>query len=399
MPAEKRRTYRTGAVYQRATDGLWIGTFEAGYTKTGGRRRISVSAKSELEAKRKLARRQRQAEKAGPAVMSSRATVKSWADEWLPIVESRLRPKSYATKASDLRLWIVPTIGHKRLEQLTPADVRAVRAALKAAGRSSTTARNVHWTLVALLKAAKVEGHNINENVFMIDGPEKAVSDRLPVTMPEALAILRVASELTHGSRWAVALLHGMRQAECLGLTWDAVNLETGEMVVEWQLQALPYIDRHDKARGFRVPDGFEAVHLVDALHLTRPKSQTGFRVVPLIPAMRQALTAWREECPETPWGLVWPAVDGRPASSKQDLTEWHALQCTAGVGHPKGRYYHLHEARHVTATQLMETGADPTTIMALMGHSSIVTSRGYMHTDRTVALAAMEKLGARLEL
>ncbi len=46
-----------------------------------------------------------------------------------------------------------------------------------------------------------------------------------------------------------------------------------------------------------------------------------------------------------------------------------------------------------------MEQGADEHVITALMGHSSIVTSRGYMHVKQQHALEAMEQQAARLQL
>ena len=42
-----------------------------------------------------------------------------------------------------------------------------------------------------------------------------------------------------------------------------------------------------------------------------------------------------------------------------------------------------LHEARNTTATLLVEAGVDPKIIKAILGHSSIVTSRGYLHVNQ----------------
>src|SRR5690606_37801270 len=108
---------------------------------------------------------------------------------------------------------------------------------------------------------------------------------------PAARALLEAAASAGTAARWSAALLQGMRQGECLGLTWDAVDLDAGTVDVSWQLQPLPYLDRRDKAVGFRVPDGYEARHLHDAVHLVRPKSTRGRRVIPLVPWMTAALT------------------------------------------------------------------------------------------------------------
>ncbi|MGI8700441.1 MAG: tyrosine-type recombinase/integrase [Nocardioidaceae bacterium] len=91
-----------------------------------------------------------------------------------------------------------------------------------------------------------------------------------------------------------------------------------------------------------------------------------------------------RDIAPASPHDLVWPALDGRPASAAADLDEWKALQATAAIGHPTGRFYVFHEVRHTTATLLLEAGVDQPVITAIMGHSSIVTSQGYQHAWRS---------------
>lgn len=399
MAERKRRQYATGSVYRRASDGKWVGTIEAGWTERGTRRRIAVTGKSEAQVKTKLKEKQRQIAREGTPQTSARTTVKAWAEQWLEMRHRVVRPKPWATDASAVRKWIVPTIGHKRLDALSPADVRAVANAQRVAGKSTSTAHRTHITLTAMLKAARQEGHEVPARVLEVKGPAIAANDRDAMTVPEALAILREASYLDHGSRWAMAFLHGMRQGECLGLTRDAIDLERGLVTVEWQLQPLPYIDRRDKALGFRVPDGYEVRHLTGAYHLTRPKSKKGFRVIPLVPAMHEALSDWLAIAPENPWGLVWPTLKGQPSNAKEDLAEWYGLQGAAFVGHPAGRYYYVHEARHATATRLKEEGVDDHTITALLGHSSILTSRGYMHASTAASLDALARVAERYEL
>lgn len=381
----------------RRKDGMWVAAIEAGWTAKGTRKRVTVSAKTKPAAQRKARDKWLEIQNGEGVGASTRATVKSWADQWLPMKERALRPKSYAAARTYVRVWIVPTIGRKRLTALTPADVRAVTEAMRKAGKAPATAEGAHRTLLNMLRDATREGHAVPQRVLLTKAPPVPKSDRQPLTIPETLACLAVASELPHGLRWVLALLHGMRQGECLGVTWDAIDLEAGILTVEWQLQRFNYRDPADKALGFRVPDDIEARHLHAAWHLTRPKSRQGLREVTLTPGTIDALLKWRAIAPENPWGLVWPNRKGLPALHTDDLLEWHAIQGTAGVGHPAGRYYHVHECRNVTATQLQESGADPTVIMALLGHSDIVTSRGYMSIGRDAKRQATERVAGVL--
>lgn len=134
-------------------------------------------------------------------------------------------------------------------------------------------------------------------------------------------------------------------------------------------------------------------------LHLVRPKSSAGWRVVPLVPWMVDALRTWRKIAPANKHGLVWPAADGRPRIPSADTAAWKVLQDEAGVRHESGRYYFGHEARHATATLLLEAGVETEVIKTILGHSSIVTSQGYMHVNRQQAREAISRVAERLKL
>jgi integrase len=414
MTKEKRRQYGTGSVYQRSSDGRWMGVIQAGWNANGTRRRITATASTEAECKRRLKAKQREIEAEGlpTAGVSKRATVKSWAETWLDLQQHKVRPKTWATTKSQINVWVVPTIGHKRLDTLTPGDVRSVAGAIRRAGRSSSTALRCQVVLTKMLADAVIEGHQIPQRVLMLDNPTVGVSDRDAIPLPDALAMLNIAAGQVGGSRWVAAFLQGMRQGECLGLCWEAVS--GGTVDVSWQLQAIPYMhgcgrDGNKQKcgrrfggdcpdRGLRVPDGYEYRQLDGNLCLVRPKTEKGQRVIPLVPWMVDALAAWRTVAPASPHGLVWPRLDGRPRTSAADREDWHQLQDDAGVQGP-GRYYHLHEARHTTATLLLEVGVDPEVVKSVLGHSSIVTSRGYQHVSQTMARKAMEQIAEKLQL
>lgn len=252
-----RRDYGTGSVYQRARDGKWVASVEVGWTTKGTRRRRTKTAETEAKARSALRTMLRDAEKAQAPTTGSRPTVRTWAAEWMEIRSGQLRPTTWQANQSQITQWIIPTIGHKRLDRLTPGDRRAVTRAMEAAGRSHSTITRCDAILGKMLKDAIIEGHQVPHAILLTTSAAAGESDRDSIPLPDALAILATASERPDASRWVAALLQGMRPAECLGLTWGAVDLEAGVLDVSWQLKPLPYRRPRDRSSGFRVPSGY----------------------------------------------------------------------------------------------------------------------------------------------
>lgn len=419
-PAKKRRQYGTGGIVQRhdhrcppvnpetrkrpahTCQGLFVGRVYTGrWTAGGDRERLTVTGKSRSTVEGKLRTLTREiSEKGAPAVGARSVTVKAWHDDWLPRHAQKVRPTTYTTDAGALRKWIIPALGHRRLADLNPGDFRTLRKTITDAGRSTTTALHAHKLLTRMLKAALVEGHQVDERLLHVDKPGKATNDRTSMPADQAHLVLAQLDGRPDATRWVSALLQGMRQGESLGLTWECIDFDSSQLDVSWQLQVLPYLDR--AAGTFRVPDGFEARHLVGAFHLTRPKTAHGRRVIPLVPWMAAALRLERDQWRENPWGLVWTdtladGVTPRPVRDGVDRARWHEIQALADVAHPSGRPYHVHELRHTTATLLLEAGTDRRVIEAIVGHATLVEA--YLHVGVEGSRAALEKVADRLGL
>lgn len=338
-------------------------------------------------------------------------TVREWSDQWLTDIRPHNAPQGYQQRVSRVRYWIVPTIGRTTLEQLSAASVRKIHAAMEEAGRSSTTIKNTHSTLITMLRAAQAEGHKVPESVFALRRPAEAVSSREDIPLDDAVAIIKTATPEPDAARWVAALLQGMRQAECLGLTWDAVGFDRRELEISWQLISLKYADR--KTKTLTYPHGMEFIRLWGVKHLARPKSKAGRRRAPMVPWLYEALLAWREIAPKNEHGLVFPQqrYPDRPRAADADREAWEALQERAGVVKEPGvmgddgewksppRYYGLHEARHTTATLLGMLGVDPEVIKAIMGWSKIAMRHTYTHVQVDQVRDALMAMATTLQL
>ncbi|MFT3871580.1 MAG: tyrosine-type recombinase/integrase [Nocardioides sp.] len=418
-----RSAYGTGTMYQRRSDWRWIAAVEADtFTAAGGRKRPTVSGKGcvggcqqrcphRAAIKRKLRNKRAELERDNGHVAKRTVTIAMYAEQWLQDIEPHVTPSAYTTDKAAVKA-IVASIGKTRLNEVEPSHVKALDRYIRKQGNNSSTSQRYAGSLMRLLKAAAQDGYTIRPNVLHTKKPKAAVNDRDAVPVDEAIRVLTYLAELPTEedlvrrggvSRWALTFLQGHRSAESRGLTWPMVDLEVESLTIAWQIQGLKYIENRNPAAGFRVPDGYEAVRVVGAQHLVRPKSEAGWRVQPLVPWAANSLRAWREIAPDNPQQLVWPGRSTKagtwPRNPASDLDEWHDIQKAVGIAHPTGRPWHLHEIRHGTATLLMALGVPESVRIAIMGHSSIASTRDYEHVDLTEARRALEKVAARLEL
>jgi integrase len=262
---------------------------------------------------------------------------------------------------------------------------------------------------MAMLRDAIAEGYSVPASLFEASKSKgeaaKATGPaRAALEVPQAVAVLGQAAQQADYARWVAGFYQGPRQGETLGLTWDAVDLDRGLITLMWQLQPLPYLDKTDRDKGFRIPRQYEARHLVGRFHLVRPKTRAGWRVAPMTDEFHDALTRWREVWPENPHGLIWARDNGWPIDKADDAEAFRDLQRAAGVrkgqtiddeGNAVDLLYTGHEMRNTCATILTLAGVDPATITAILGHSSWSTSLGYVTSQLDRMRAALKDVNA----
>ncbi|MDH6678434.1 integrase [Rhodococcus sp. LBL1] len=337
-------------------------------------------------------------------------TVETWFRHWLDNIAPReIRPNTIKNYEGYLRRYVGPAIGDVRVAEVKPSHVRKVHNAILGAGRSTGLALNVHWCMSAGMKAAMYEDLIARNPVERTKPPRAIRQRRTALTNTEAKHLLQscIDHEDPMMTRWAAALLLGGRQGELLGLTWNRVNFERGTLDLGWALDVLPV--RHGCGRrdrdgsypcGFKwatrcpavvfdVPDWFVHEPLYRNMALVKPKTKKSRRIIPLPVPLAALLKRHEKTSPPNPFDLVWATPEGNPIHYKKDLMAWKAAIARAG-GLPN---VVLHEARHSTASLLLEADVPQEVIMEIMGHSSVLTTRGYQHHRLEHSRAALENL------
>ncbi|MCD2099628.1 site-specific integrase [Rhodococcus qingshengii] len=391
----------TGSIFFSEARSLWIGAI---YLPNGKRKQVTSKDKDACIAKLDAVKRNI-ADGLDPH--SDQVTVATWCQHWLKELAPRsVRPNTLANYRSDVNNYISPTIGKVKLQDLKPHHVREVVTAVTESGRSTGTALNVYRTLSIALGSAVNEEMLLRNPCERVKPPKVTRNERGALSVEQAQTLLSTAIESDDpmATRWAAALMLGARQGELLGLQWDRVDLAKRTVDLEYALDRLP--QKHGcggtcgakRVSGcpkvqFDVESWFEYIPLYKNLALVDPKSERSRRVVPIPEPLAVMLEEYRESAVPNRHGLVWATPGGEPIDPGADLRAWKAAVKRAGL--PPAV---LHEARHSTASLLLQSGVQAEVITKILGHSSILVSLGYAHSSVDLARSALSNLDVLLE-
>ncbi|OAA21855.1 site-specific recombinase XerD [Frankia sp. EI5c] len=358
---KRRRSQGEGALFQRASDGLWVGRADLGWVD-GKRSRKTVYGKTEKECREKLTKVQRAAE-LGVNVTAERRTVAVWLGEWLDIKEGD------GTRASTLRAYrwlinthIVPVIGRVQLDKLTPLDVRRLVASAKKSGLSAGSVRHVHSLIRnALAEAERLDlvARNVAKAVKAPPTPHREVRALRPEEARRLVEVLR-------GERleavFACGLMLGLRRGEILGLRWSDVDLDGATLHVRQTLQrvdgSLMFVPAKTERSHRRLPIPPKLMAILRRHRATQTAERTGLG------------DAWTET------GLVFTSSIGTPLEPRNVNRRFDVLRRQAGLP-----WLRLHDLRHAFASMLFAEGVPARTVMELLGHSTIqLTMNTYTH-------------------
>lgn len=388
-----------GSVYQREKDGAWCISIELPPGLNGKRRRKVICRQDKSDVLKEMRAQLKTLDKLGD-LPTSGLTVTRWLERWIDdIAPSEIRPKSYASYKSTVDTWLIPILGKHKIDSLTAHHVRQMFDTIQATPKSqlirkkpekdwpkdcvkvgADTAVKAHAVLSSALKTAMREGKATRNVCEMVDPPRKAKTKQHALNADQAIELLAHLATREDRALWATYLLTGARRGEILGLESDRVGKT---LDLSWQLLRITDIS---KAR----PD-YEYRNLRGTLYLTRPKSSSGWRVLPLVEPLKSILALHMQGRGD---GLVF-TKNGLPWDPDTATDTWAALLADAGL--PSNVV--LHGARHTAVDLLDAAGVDWDTIKDIVGHSTKQMSKEYRtKVDIKRLTEAMQKMSGMLE-
>jgi integrase/recombinase XerC len=252
------------------------------------------------------------------------------------------------------------------LGEVSAADIRAFLASRRQGDRPLSP-RSLSQTLSAIrafhIWLDRRQGVP-NPALALVRGPRVAPSAPRPVSEDQAFGLIGEAADDVDKAPWEMA-----RDAAVLTLLYGC-GLRISEALS---------LKRADTPLG-------------ESLRVLGKGSKT--RIVPVLPAVREALEAYVRHCPFPlrPEDALFRAKRGGPLPPRRVQALMQTLRGRLGL--PASATPHA--LRHAFATHLLGAGADLRSIQELLGHASLSTTQRYTAVDAAGLLAVYAKAHPR---
>ena len=326
----KRRANGEGNLRKRK-DGRWEGRYTAGHDpETGKAIYRNVLGRTQAEARAKLKQAIEEA-KIVDQTKAKKYTVGEWMDVWFEnYAKVKVRPSSHQTYRGYIDNHIKPDIGKIPLSKLPSLDLQKFYKKLLSSGRverieskkqskglSPKTVRNLHQIIASAMKLAKEQKLILSDPTEGCALPKVEHREMKTLPVEQLASFLREAKESGVFELYYVELATGLRRGELLGLKWEDLDLDRGDLRVRRQIARI---------------NG----EVVEA----PPKTKNAYRTLPLAKDTIDVLDQQKKKVGSSPW--VFPGPTGGPMSPDSVLHMLHRVLKRAGL--PGVRF---HDLRH----------------------------------------------------
>jgi integrase len=289
--------------------------------------------------------------------------------QWLPVVQTRLRPGTWVEYQRKVETHLIPAIGQVPLQQLTTAMLNALYQQLLDRGIGARTVQYVHTTIRKALNDAVRWGLLVRNPALYAAAPTPRRIQLRTWTAGELGRFLACVRADRLYAAWQLAALTGMRRGEILGLRWGDLDLDAGWLAVR---QTLVVVNNHPQ--------------------VSEPKTARGRRRIALDPGSVAALRAHHkaQAVERLAAGPAWPSSDlvftrrdGAPLHPEYFRRRFDRHISRAGLSRIR-----FHDLRHTHATLALQAGVHPKVVSERLGHTTVaMTLDIYSH-----AIPAMQQ-------
>lgn len=350
-----KRAYGTGSII--SSRNAWYGKWRVGdrqvKRKLGPKRQSgSRDGLTRKQAERTL-RKLMEAE-AAVVVVGVRRTVEEVTEAMTEhLVAIGRKPTTIENYRSLARTHLSRHLGNRRIDQVQPAEVERMVAAMRRAGAGPKLIRNALTLLQQVFAFAERRGWASFNPCKQIERPVvEPHADIRFLTLDEVEAMLRAVPDDSFGptdrALFLTAAMTGLRQGELLALRWQDIDWAAGRLRV-----------RRNYVRG----------------HWGSPKSRRGIRSVPMVDRVAADLERHFQRSEyRADDDLVFPhPITGSVLDHSDLARRFKAALAAAGV-----RAVRFNDLRHTFATRMAGAGVPMRTLQEWLGHRDYATTLIY---------------------
>lgn len=250
-------------LYQR--NGKWVAVIELGKDDFGKRKQKWLTGRTKAEARAKGIEIEHKVQ-SGQYVAKTRDTLGEWLDYWIKNAVLQKAPATVQSYRDSCVTWKT-RLGEQRLTHLTPMMVQQVMAELLNDGMKASTVKHRLGVLRMALKHAVAMGKLYRDPTTGVQAPTVKNGEVQTVSAEKLREIIEASRTSKYHLPVLLAATTGMRRGEVLGLEWQDIDLEAGEIWVRRQYSAdgLGPLKTEGSAR--RIPIPPETVAALKAEH------------------------------------------------------------------------------------------------------------------------------------
>ena len=328
--------------------------------------------------------------------------------EWLKLYKSppTRKPSTYASYLATYETHFSPAFGEMPLYEVTQDVVQdyyqkkqlaGARKDGKDSGLSPKTIRNHHMILKDFFTYAEGK-YKLHGNPTLCTTRPEVIQREMRVLSPSEMEVfIREVMKETQRIAILTDLFVGYRKGELLALEISDFDLERQTLRVSKNIQRVPTVALSLDNPNIKILnyDPSKKTHLIVQ---NTPKTRSSYRETSISDGLcellvRHIFTMANSDWPN-PNNLLFPSTTGTYIDPKSFDIRLRAVSKRCEI-----KNVNPHALRHTMATRLVEEKVPLNIVQGILGHSSIETTRKYLHKNEEIEREAIESMSNHLSM
>ena len=399
-----RRSNNEGSIFQRKSDGKWVGSLTIGYDDKGRQKRKVVYGKNRTEVVMKLAEISGRIKSDSYDIVEKKTFGELMFDWLMVFKKSAVTPRSFEGIIRNFRNHIEPMIGNMKVYEIDTFIVQKVINSMIEQEYSNATVKK-NKQLISQFFEYAIDNKWVQSNptvkvkVKIHDRKNSKQIERYKALTPElrTLFLEKLSKDESNFLKpmCITMMFAGLRVGEAIAVKWKHFNPEAKTLKVEQAITEVPKFDSQGNV--------IKKITVVGAT-----KTLCSVREIPITDIVVDSLLDWKEkqkkreaENPDVTAELTAPEsfIFANDNGSVRTYSGCRMIFDRFKRRNGLNKYHiHFHGLRHTFSNMLFEMNENPKVIQQLLGHRDVKTTiTVYNSVDNEYVRQTTEKFNDKI--